>query len=130
MITSQITGVRIFGQNPAGFVPLVPQNNAGNGYFATLTKEVEFNYLDLTFDPAGQIPTTKDNFLVMVKDFMDNNYLPTILTDPAIDYEVEISVNSVKLDFIPAIVGVTDRSIWSQRSYKWFVGVTCKVNVV
>lgn len=128
MITSQITGIRIFGQNPAGFTPLVPQNNGGNGYFATLTKEVQFDYVDLTFD--AQIPTTKENFLTMVKTYMDTTYLPTVFTDATVDYDVEISVNAVKLDFEPTLPGVTDRSIWTERSWYWYVSVTMKVNVV
>lgn len=130
MITSVITAKPIFGTNPVGFAPIVPVNLGGNGFFMTQNKDVEFDYTDLTFDPLGQVPTTKNNFLIMVKAYFDTTYLPTILTDPAKNYDVEITINSVVLDFVPAVPGVTGRTIWDERAWKWFVKASMRINVV
>jgi len=129
MITSQITAKPVFGQNPAGFVPLVPNNNGELGFIAgqTLTGVVKFDYADLTF-VTDDIPATQDNFLTLVKSYFDVTYLPSVLTDATANYEVEIIVKNVRLDF--ETVGTTaDRSIWTEREYKYFVSFTLKINV-
>ena len=130
MITTQITGRPIFGNNPVGFAPITPLNNGGNQFFMTHNKDVEFDYNDLAWDPLGQVPTNKQAFLQMVQDFFDVTYLPTILTDATKDYDVEITVNAVRLDFEATIPGVTDRSIWSQRTWKWYVRCSMRINVI
>lgn len=121
MITSQITGRPLFGQDPAGYTPLTPNPVK---YVITQSKRVEFDYTDLTF--GVNIPATKDNFLAMVKTELDTNYSPLVFTDSLVNYDIRYEVVGVRLDFE---VAGTDRSIWSQRTWKWYVDVVIKVNV-
>lgn len=128
-ITSQITGFPVFGSNPSGFVPLIPNNNGGNAFILTNRVDITIDYSALTF-VLNDIPATKDNFLSAVKDVLDTDYMPTVFTDATKNYDAEYVVNSVRLDF-EAVTGTTtnDRSIWTQRVYKYFINVTIKVNV-
>lgn len=121
MITSQITGRALFGQDPAGFVPLTPNPVK---YVITQAKRVEFDYTDLTF--GANIPATKDNFLAMVKTELDTNYSPLVFTDTLISYDIVYEVVGVRLDFTTT---TSDRSIWTERTWKWYVDVVIKVNV-
>jgi hypothetical protein len=121
MITSQITGRPIFGSDPSGYTPLTPNPVK---YVITQSKRVEFDYTDLTF--GVNIPATKDNFLTMVKTKLDNDYSALVFTDPAANYDIRYEVVDVRLDFE---VAGTDRSIWSERTWKWYVDVVIKVNV-
>jgi hypothetical protein len=130
MITSQITGKPVYGTNPVGFSPIVPLNNGGDGFFMTQNKNLRYDVALITLDPLGQVPTNKQLLLDFVKADLDANYLPTILTDPAINYEVEITVNSITHDFEPTIPGVTDRSIYTERTYYYYFKVSMRINVV
>lgn len=123
-LTSQITAQPIFGSNPAGFVPLTPNNGGATDYAITQAKDLSFDYVDLTF--GANIPATKDNFLVMVKDYLDTTYMPSVFTDTAKNYDAVYTVTAVRLDF-ETVSG--DRSIWTERSYKWYVKVIIQVNV-
>jgi hypothetical protein len=128
-ITSQVTGQPIFGSNPAGFTPLVPNNNGGNQYILTNRTDLTFDYSDLTFT-LNDIPATQASFLAMVKDELDTVYLPSVFTDATKTYTAEYVVNAVRLDFFGVTGSTTsDRSIWTEREYKWLVNVTVKVNV-
>lgn len=123
-ITSQVTGKILFGADPAGFVPLVPNNGGGNAYIITQNKDLVFDYTDLVF--GANIPATKDAFLAMVKTELDTNYAPSVFTDAAKSYDLVYSVTSVKLDFETA---TSDRSMWTERTYKWYVKVVVQANV-
>lgn len=125
MITSQITGKPIFGQNPAGFTPLIPNNAGYLTFIGSKLIDKTFLYTSLTFVP-NDIPATQNNFLQMIKTEMDTNYLPSILTDASKNYEVEIVVNNVRVDFSTPS---TDRGIWTQRTYNWYVQLSINVNV-
>lgn len=125
MITSQITGKPIFGQNPAGFTPLIPNNSGYLTFLGSKLIDKTFLYTALTFVP-NDIPATQNNFLQMIKTEMDTNYLPSILTDSTKNYEVEIVVNNVRVDYSTPS---TDRGIWTQRTYNWYVQLSINVNV-
>lgn len=128
-ITSQITGQPIFGSNPPLFVPLVPNNNGGNQYILTNRTDLTFDYSDLTFT-LNDIPATQASFLAMVKAELDTVYMPSVFTDATKSYVAEYVVNAVRLDFAGVVGSTTaDRSIWTERAYKWFVNVTVKVNI-
>jgi len=128
-LTSQVTGLPIFSQNPAGFTPLVPNNNGGNAFILTNKTDLIFDYTDLTFT-LNDIPATQASFLAMVKAELDTVYMPSVFTDATKSYVAEYVVNAVKLDFTGVVGSTTaDRSIWTERAYKWFVNVTVKVNV-
>lgn len=123
-LTSQITARPIFGENPAGFTPLTPNNSGATAYAITQNKELTFDYTDLTF--GANIPATKDAFLVLVKNELDTVYMPSVFTDTAKNYDAVYTVNAVRLDFETAS---GDRSIWTERSWKWYVRVVIQVNV-
>jgi len=123
-ITSQITGRPIFGSDPAGFTALVPNNNGYTEFIHSAVINLTFDYTDLTF--GVNIPATKTAFLAMVKTEVDTNYLPSVFTDATKSYVAEIVVSNVKLDFT-TVSG--DRTIWTERTYEWYVQVTVKVNV-
>ena len=125
MITSQITGKPIFGQNPAGFIPLIPHNSGYLTFLGSKLIDKTFPYSALTFVP-NDIPATQSNFLQMIKNEMDTNYLPSILTDSTKNYEVEIVVNNVRVDFSTPS---TDRGIWTERTHNWYVQLSISVNV-
>lgn len=129
MIVSQITMLPIVGSNPAGFTNLVPNNNGGNAFILTNRTDLTFDYSALTF-VLNDIPATQANFLAMVKAELDTVYLPSVFTDATKTYNAEYVVNAVRLDFF-GVTGstTTDRSIWTEREYKWLVNVTVKVNV-
>ena len=95
MITSQITGKPIFGTNPAGFTPLIPNNNGYLTFIGSRIIDKTFPYSTLTF-VTNDIPQTQLHFLQMIKTEMDTNYLPSVLTDSTKNYEVEIIVNNVR----------------------------------
>lgn len=126
MITSQITMKPVIGQNPAGFVPIVPLNNGYLQYVSGQLIDLEFPVSGLTY-VTNDIPATQANFLALVKDEMDTNYLPSIFTDATKDYEVEITIASVKLDYTTPS---SDRGIWTERTYKYFVKLSIKANVI
>lgn len=128
-LTSQATGLPIFGSNPVGFTPLVPNNNGGNAFILTNKTDLIFDYTDLTFT-LNDIPATQASFLAMVKAELDTVYMPSVFTDATKSYVAEYIVNAVKLDFTGVVGSTTvDRGIWVERAYKWFVNVTVKVNV-
>lgn len=128
-ITSQITARPIFGSNPAGFVPLTPNNNGGDAFILTNRTELLFDYSALTF-VLNDVPATQDNFLDLVKDELDNVYMPSVFTDATKSYVAEYVINAVKLDYFPVTGSTTaDRSIWTERQYKYIVNVTIKVNI-
>lgn len=126
MITSQITGRAIFNSNPIGFTPLVPLNNGYLQFNQTVTINIELPYSSSMF-VLNDIPATQANFLAAVKTEIDTNYLPSVFTDATKNYEVEIQVQSVRLDFTTA---TSDRGIWTERTYKYFVGLTILTNVI
>lgn len=127
MITSMITMIDIVKSNPAGFTPIVPNNGGASAYIASQLIDREYDYTDLTFT-TDDIPQTQEDFLTMVKTDLDTNWAPTVFTDSAVNYTLEYSVKSVKLDF--NTVGTTsDRSIWTEREYMWFVKVQVKSNI-
>lgn len=121
-IISQITARPVFGFNPIGYTPLQPATTA---YIHSNVMNIEIDYADLTFVPAD-IPATQANFLDLVQDYFDTTYLPTVFTDATKTYTADIVINSIRLDFT---TGVTDRGIWTERTYKYFVGVTVAVAV-
>lgn len=125
MITSQITAKPIFGNNPAGFTPLTPNNSGYLTFLGTRIIDKKFPYTSLTF-VTNDIPQTQANFLQMIKTEMDTNYLPSVLTDATKNYEVEIIVNNVRLDFTTPTI---DRGIWTERSHYWFVQLVLSINV-
>lgn len=125
MITSQITGKPIFGTNPAGFTSLIPNNNGYLTFIGSRIIDKTFPYASLTF-VTNDIPQTQLNFLQMIKTEMDTNYLPSVLTDSTKNYEVEIIVNNLRIDYTTP---TTDRGIWTERSYFWFVQLVINVNV-
>jgi hypothetical protein len=126
MITSQITARAVFGQNPIGFVPLVPLNNGYLQFNQTVTLKIEVPYSALTF-VANDIPATQANFLTLVQDEITDNYLPSVFSDATKTYDSEIQVNAVRLDFKTS---VTDRGIWTSRTYVYFVDLTVLTNVI
>lgn len=129
MITSQITAKPVFGANPIGFTPIVPNNNGETAFItgSNLTGIVSFDYGDLTF-VTDDIPATQDNFLTLVKNYFDVTYLPSVLTDATANYDVEITIRNIRLDF--ETVGTTaDRGIWTERNYKYYVTYNLKINV-
>lgn len=121
-LTSQITARPVLGQDPAGFTPLVQNFPLKN--IASTNYTLEFNYTALTF--GANIPATQANFLTMVKTELDTVIVPTIFTDPAVNYVAEYVINEIKLDFAPF---TGDRSIWTQRTWKWLVKVQIKVSL-
>lgn len=128
-LTSQVSGLPIFGSNPIGFSPLVPNNNGGNAFILTNKTDLIFDYTALTFT-LNDIPATQASFLAMVKAELDTVYMPSVFTDATKSYVAEYVVNAVRLDFTGVVGSTTaDRSIWTERAYKWFVNVTVKVNV-
>jgi hypothetical protein len=98
MVNSIITGRNVFGANPIGFVPLVPLNNGYLQFIGQSPIKLELPYSSLTF-VLNDIPATQADFLAEVKSELDTNYFPSVFTDATKTYNVEISVNSVKLDF-------------------------------
>ena len=124
MITSQITARPVFGQDPAGFTPLVPNNSGTLQYFMTATYKT--SVLMSAHNYGANVTASKDNLLTEVKTDLDTNYLPSILTDATKSYDVEIMINNITFDFdTPG----PDRSIWSPREYQFKVDVVIKVNV-
>ena len=121
-ITSQITARPVFGSNPIGYTPLPTSTTA---YIHSNVMNIEIDYVDLTFIPVD-IPATQANFLDLVQDYFDTTYLPTVFTDVTKSYTVDITINSIRLDFT---TGVSDRGVWTERTYKYFVGVTVAVAV-
>ena len=128
-IISQVTARPVFGQNPAGYVELVP-NNDGNLAFisgSTLTKVFEFLYTDLTF-VTDDIPATQANFLTLVKTYLDATYMPTVFTDATKTYDSRYVITNVRLDY--DTVGTTNnRGMWTERVWKYFTTVQILVNV-
>lgn len=124
-ITSQITARPVLGSHPAGFTPLVPKNSGNSEYIASVNYNREYDYSGVTFT-SGDTAQTQADFLLMVKADLDTNVTPTVFTDSTIDYDVEYVINTVRLDFETL---TSDRSIWSERFYKYFVGVSIKANV-
>lgn len=128
MITSQITMRPIVGSNPVGFVPLVPLNNGYEQFVGQTTIKIKIAYS--VFQPSfvlNDIPATQANFLAAVKSEIDTNYLPSVFTDATKDYETEITVTAIKLDFESA---TSDRGIWTERTYYYYVDVVLKTNVI
>ena len=122
MIVSTITAKRVFGQDPLGFIPLVPNNNGQFDYIASQAVERTYEYSTVTFDADVRI--TKDNLLAQIKADLDANYTPTIFTDPAKTYDVEYNVVSIELNY-EALSG----SIYHERTYYFYVDVLLKVNI-
>ena len=128
MITSQITARPVFSVNPIGFIPLVPLNNGYAQYVGQTTIKIKIEYS--VFQPSfvlNDIPATQANFLAAVKTEIDTNYLPTVFTDATKDYETEITVTAIKLDFESA---TSDRGIWTERTYYYYVDVVLRTNVI
>lgn len=121
-LTSQITMRPVVGSDPAGFTPLVQTFPLKN--IVSSNYELVFDYGDLTF--GANIPATQDNFLQMIKNELDTVIVPTIFTDSAVNYVAEYVINSVRLDYTTA---TGDRTIWTERSYKWYVLVQIKVQL-
>jgi hypothetical protein len=128
MISSVITAKPVWGANPIGFVPLTPQGVLG--YFQTLNLRQMFAYNFFTFDPAGQIVTSRANFLIEVKDWFDTVYLPSILTDPAVNYDVEIVLNGIKLQLQNTNLANPQRNDFIEQELVWYVDASIKVNVI
>ena len=122
MIVSTITAKRVFGQDPLGFIPLVPNNNGQFDYVASQPTERTYEYSTVVFD--SDIRITQDNLLAQIKTDLDTNYTPTIFTDPAKTYDVEYNIVSIKLDY-EALSG----SIYHERTYYFYVNVILKVNI-
>lgn len=121
MITSQITGRPLFGQDPSGYTPLTPNPVK---YVITQSKRVEFLVSAVPF--GANINTNRQDLLNYVQTELDTNYMPLVFSDPAMAYDVRYEVVNARLDFeTPS----SDRSIWSQRTWKWYVDVVIKVNV-
>lgn len=129
MITSQITAKPVFGSNPIGYTVLTPNNSGELAYIqgAMLSQTVEILYTDLTF-VTDDIPATQANFLTLVQDYLDNTYMPTVFTDPAVSYDARYTITNIRLDF--ETVGTTaNRGIWTERIYKYYATVLIQVNV-
>lgn len=126
MITSQITMRPITGSNPAAFTPIVPLNNGYEQFVGQMPIALKVPYGAFTF-VSGDIPQTQLNFLAAVKTELDTNYLPTVFSDATKDYEVEITVTNVRLDFTTQ---VPDRGIWTERQYFYFTSVSLRTNVI
>lgn len=128
-LTSQITARPVFGTNPAGFVAQTPNNGGELAFIAgsTLSGIFEFNYTDLTF-VTDDIPATQANFLTLVKTYLDSTYMPSVFTDAAVTYDAVYTITNVRLDF--ETVGTTsNRGIWTERVWKFYVTVKITVNV-
>lgn len=128
-ITSQITAKPIFGQNPAGYVELIPNNDGELNFISgsTLTGVFDFRYTDLTF-VTDDIPATQANFLTLVKNYLDFGYMPTVFTDPAKTYDARYTITNIRLDF-ETTGTTTNRGIWTEREYYYYVTVRIDVNV-
>lgn len=128
-LTSQITAKPVFGANPAGYTELVPNNDGELAFIlgGPLSKTVEILYTDLTF-VTDDIPATQDNFLALVKTYLDATYMPSVFTDVAVTYDARYVITNIRLDF--DTVGTTsNRGIWTERVWKFFATVQIYVNV-
>lgn len=122
MIISTITGRSVFGQDPVGFTPLVPNNGGEFDYIASQMVEREYLYSTVTFD--ADVRTTQDNLLTQIQNDLDTNYSPTVFTDPTKNYDIEYNVLSIKLDY-----DAISASIYHERTYKFVIKIVLKVNV-
>lgn len=123
MITSQITGRSVFGADPIGFIPLIPNDSGNTEYIASQMLERQYEYSTVTFDPDLRV--VRDNILAQIKADLDANYTPTVFTDPAKNYEVEYQLKSLRLDFEAAVRA----NILSERTYYYYAKVAVLVNV-
>lgn len=121
MITSQITGRAIFGQDPAGYTQLTPNPVK---YVITQAKRVEFLASAVPF--VANTSDNKQDILDYVQTELDTNYMPLVFSDPAASYDVRYEVTNARLDFETP---TSDRTIWAQRTWKWYIDVIIKVNV-
>lgn len=128
-LTSQITAKPVFGANPAGYTALTPNNNGELAYISgtTFTGVFEFLYTDLTF-VTDDIPATQANFLTLVKTYLDGTYMPSVFTDATVNYDARYTITNIRLDF-ETVGTTTNRGIWTERVWKYFVTVNIQVNV-
>lgn len=128
-LTSQISAKPVFGAAPAGYVDLIPNNDGELAFISgsTLTGVFEFLVTDLTY-VTDDIPATQDNFLALVKSYMDNTYMPSVFTDATKSYDARYIITNIRLDF--DTVGTTsNRGIWVERVWKYFTTIKILVNV-
>ena len=124
-LTSQITARPVFGENPLGFTALVPNNDGDSDFIQSINLDREYLYTAVVFTSAD-IPQTKDDFLAQVKLDLDTNWAPTVFTDVAVTYALEYQIKSITVNFT---TDVADRSIWTERTYNFYVKVTVLANI-
>lgn len=122
MINSIITAKPFVGQDPLGFIPLVPNNNGASEYIGSRRITRKYEYSTVTFD--ADIRVTRDNIIAQVKLDLDTNYSPTVFTDPAKTYDIQYTITTINLDF-EALSG----SIFHERTWYFYVDVLLDVNV-
>ena len=123
-LTSQITMRAIVGQNPAGFVPLVPNATS----LQTINVDEDYLATALTFT-AGDKAQTQADFLTYVKTQMDI-WSNARFTDALVTYNVEYQIRSIRVDYVVDALDNNDKTVWSKRTYHWYVAVSVIVNVI
>jgi len=128
-ISSKITARSVFGSNPAGWTELVPNNDGATEYTqgSMQTGVIDILVSALVF-VTDDIPATKDAFLALVKTYMDVTYMPSVFTDATKTYDARYYVNNIVYTF-DTVGTTTDRSMWTERIYKFAVTLKYAVNI-
>jgi hypothetical protein len=126
-ITSKISAKPVFGSNPAGWTPLVPNNDGELAYISgsTLTGVFDFLESSVSYTP-NDIPATQEDFLLQVQTYLDGTYMPSVFTDATKDYDARYTITNIQFVF-ENTNGESGSSIWSERT--WIYKTTIKIEV-